>query len=394
MNSVLGQSKLLAACGLMAALPLQAAQAQNVDGALDRLKELTVGQGIVLDWQDARISGSDVELVGVTAKAGEETAVVGDVQLKGIGEIDQGYRIAEITLPQYKFGGDEGSLALDGISMTDVILPNEAEIDRFGGFLFYKTADMAKAAFTIDGTDIFTMDDLRVEVTEPVGDGPMSFIGNARNFNVDLSIVDDPNSKAVIEALGYQTLTGDFQMAGSWRASDGRMELSQYDVTVNDAGTLGLSFDLGGYTTDFVKSLRELQQQMAESPEGEDNSAQGLAMLGLLQQLNFHRAEITFADDSLTGKLLDYAAKQQGTTPSNVANQAKAVLPFVMAQLNNPDLTKMVASAVSTFLDDPKSLRVTAAPEEPVPFALIMAGAMSAPQELTKTLGVNVTAND
>ncbi len=117
-------------------------------------------------------------------------------------------------------------------------------------------------------------------------------------------------------------------------------------------------------------------------------------MLGLAQQLSFNRAEIAFDDDSLTGKVLEYVAEQQNMSTSDVANQAKAILPFALAQLGDPDLTAKITQAVSTFLDDPQSLRITAAPPAPVPFALIAAGAMSAPKELTKTLGVTVTAND
>lgn len=117
-------------------------------------------------------------------------------------------------------------------------------------------------------------------------------------------------------------------------------------------------------------------------------------MLGLLQQLTFNGASVRFTDDSLTNKILEYVAKQQGMSPKDVANQAKAIVPFGMAQLNNPELTAQVTAAVSTYLDNPKSIEIAARPSSPVPFALIMAGAMSNPADLTKTLGVSVRANE
>src|SRR5690606_34056364 len=112
------------------------------------------------------------------------------------------------------------------------------------------------------------------------------------------------------------------------------------------------------------------------------------------QQLTFHEAEIAFTDDSLTNKVLEFVAQSQGMSASDIKNQAKAELPFALAQLNNPDFTSAATKAVSAFLDDPQVLRVTAAPAEPVPFALIMAEGMSTPQGLIKTLGVSVTANE
>src|SRR4029079_1595739 len=222
----------------------------------------------------------------------------------------------------------------------------------------------------------------------------MEFSGNTEKFTADLSLVDDPKSKEVIDALGYQNISGNLAMAGTWQPSDGKMELSKYDISVENAGTLGMTFDLGGYTLDFIKSLQEMQKKMAAQPEGADNSAQGMAMLGLLQQLSFNSASIRFDDDSLTGKVLDYVGKQQGMSAKDIANQAKAIVPFGMAQLNNPELTAQVTAAVSKYLDDPKSLEISAEPLAAVPFALIMAGAMSNPLDLPKTLGVAVKANE
>ncbi|TIQ76407.1 MAG: hypothetical protein E5X44_33155, partial [Mesorhizobium sp.] len=120
----------------------------------------------------------------------------------------------------------------------------------------------------------------------------------------------------------------------------------------------------------------------------------GMAMLGVLQQLSFNSASIRFDDDSLTNKVLDYVGKQQGMSGKDVANQAKAVVPFGMAQLNNPELTAQVSAAVGKYLDDPQSIEILAKPPAAVPFALIMAGAMSNPTDLTKTLGVTVKANE
>jgi hypothetical protein len=132
---------------------------------------------------------------------------------------------------------------------------------------------------------------------------------------------------------------------------------------------------------------------MADEPAGADNSAQGLAMLGLMQQLTFHGAKIRLDDDSLTGRVLDYFAEQQGMKAEDIANQAKAIIPFLTAQLNNPELSGQITAALNAFLDDPQSLEIKAAPAAPVPFALIAAGGMTAPLELPKTLGVSVSAN-
>ncbi len=240
----------------------------------------------------------------------------------------------------------------------------------------------------------FSMEQTRFDITPPADGAAMQFSGGARKFDADLTLVEDPKSKAAIEALGYQTISGSFRTEGSWQPSDGKLEMSKNEITVDNAATFGMTFSLGGYTMDFLKSLQEMQKKMAEQPEGADNSAQGMVMLGLLQQLSFNSASIRLDDDSLTNKVLAYVGKQQGMSAKDIANQAKAIVPFGMAQLNNPELTAQVSTAVGKYLDDPKSLQISAVPPAPVPFALIMAGAMANPADLTKTLGVTVKANE
>ncbi|TGT22386.1 hypothetical protein EN815_34445, partial [Mesorhizobium sp. M4B.F.Ca.ET.172.01.1.1] len=142
---------------------------------------------------------------------------------------------------------------------------------------------------------------LAVEITPPADGKAMNFTANTEKFTADLSLVDDPKSKEAIEALGYQNISGNIDMAGSWQPSDGKMELSKYDISVENAGTLGMTFNLGGYTVDFIKSMQEMQKKLASQREGADNSAQGMARLGLLQQLSFNGASIRYQDDSLTG---------------------------------------------------------------------------------------------
>ncbi|MCO5156453.1 MAG: hypothetical protein M9945_06825 [Aquamicrobium sp.] len=388
---------ILAATTLLSAATFAGASAQEVEAAAERLQTYVADQGFKIEWDgiDLDTDGSSGILVGVRAGNDEAMVPVGNIRLAGVTRDDKGYRVERITLADFSGADDEEEVrfAAEGIELGNVLLPDEDKRDNYGGFLFYETFALDRMALTIAGTDVFTMGDMHFEVTEPDGDTPMDFSGAAESFTVDLSLMEDENQLAVMEALGLKQMKGYMEVEGSWNPNDGRLAFSQYDMTVVEAGTLGFTFDLGGYTPSLIASLRELQKQMAENPDS-DNSAQGLAILGLLQQMTFHSAEISFADDTLTNKVLDFVAKNQGMRAADIANQAKAVVPFALAQLNNPELTAQASQAVSTFLDDPQSLTVSARPAQPVPFALLMATAMTTPVELTKSLGVTVTAND
>ncbi|MHA6642111.1 hypothetical protein [Mesorhizobium sp. A623] len=386
----------LALSSFLLVLPLTSAFAQDTTDVADRLKASLAAQGIEMNW--TRISGDAAHMVleGVTlnAVAEKDKLPIGDIALDGVTEADGGYTIQTVTTKPFTRTEDKAELSLSPIVIHEMTIPPENATGETGSLVLYKSMEIASFTAKVADKTAFSMDNLAIDITPPADGNALEFSGNAEKFSADLTLIDDPKSKEVIDALGYQNITGSFEMAGSWQPSDGKMELSQYDITVDEAGTLGVTFDVGGYTLDFVKSLQDMQKKMAAQPEGADKSAQGMAVLGLMQQLTFNSTSIRYDDDSLTNKVLDYVGKQQGMSAKDIANQVKAIIPFGMAQLQNPELTAQVSAAVGKFLDDPQSLEISAQPPSAVPFALIMAGAMSNPYDLTKTLGVTVTANE
>ncbi|ESX25021.1 MULTISPECIES: hypothetical protein [unclassified Mesorhizobium] len=387
--------KKLAFSTFLLTLPLNAAFAQDTAVA-DRLKAALAVQGVDITWTGVTGDNSSMVLQGVSVKpaAEKESLPIGDVKLEGVTEANGGFDVATITTSAFEHSKDGVTLNLTPFVIHDANIPAEGATGPLGSMMIYKSAELENLTVKVADKTAFSVDGLAVQIAPPADGKAMEFSATTEKFNADLTLVDDAKSKEAIEALGYQNISGNIEIGGTWQPSDGKMDLSKYDISVENAGTLGMTFGLGGYTVDFVKSLQEMQKKMAAQPEGADNSAQGMALLGLLQQLSFNSASIRFDDDSLTGKVLEYVGKQQGMSGKDIANQAKAIVPFGMAQLNNPELTAEVTAAVSKYLDDPKSLEISAEPPAAVPFALIMAGAMSNPADLTKTLGVHVKANE
>lgn len=372
------------------------AHAQDAVAVADRLKAALSEHSIDLGWTGISGNASEMVLQGVSIKpAGEANALpIGDVTLAGVTQNPGGYKIETLTTQPFSRNQDGIALDISSLVINGMTIPSAGNTDVLAGLMVYESLELASMTVQVGDKTAFEMEGLAFEMTPPEAGKTMEFSGAAERFAADLTLVEDPQSKAVIEALGYENLEGYLEMAGSWNPSDGRLALSQYDIAIDDAGTFGMTFDLGGYTLDFMKSLQEMTKQMAEQPASADNSAQGMAMLGLMQQLSIGGASIRFDDDSLTGKLLEFFGKQQNLSAKDVANQAKGVLPFLMAQLNNPELTRQVTAAVTAFLDNPQSIEIAAEPPAAVPFAVIMAGAMSNPLDLTKTLGVVVRANE
>lgn len=368
--------------------------AQDANAVAERLKALLAEQATDISWTNVSGDASKTVIEGVKigGAGAKESAAIGNLTLEGITEDNGAYRIRTATTDAAHIVSKGLTVDVSPAIFSGIVLPAEGSTDPLASVLFYETAKMASVTVKKDDKEVFALTNASADITSPEDGKAMEFTAAAEKFTADLTSVKDPKAKDAIDALGYQTINGNMQMEGSWQPTDGRMTFSKYDVTVDNAGTLGLTFDLNGYTLDFLKSAQEMSKKMAEQPEG-DKSAQGVAMLGLMQQLNFQGATIRFADDSLTGKVVDYVAKQQGVKPADIVNQAKAIVPFLTAQLQNPDLSSQITSAVNTFLDNPKNLEIAAVPPQPVPFAAIAATGMSQPLELPKQLGLKVTAN-
>lgn len=384
----------LALSGAVLAVTLGGARAWEADQVAASLKSAFDGQGLSIDWSSAEKDGSSILLSDVKIGEEDEKAEIGDVTLEDVTEDEDSYTVGHVAVPDYTAAGDDGTVQVSGVSFTGLDLPKSSEQ---AGMPHYRTADIDSVVVTDkEDKQLFSLTGMHAEIQPPPDDGTLAFTGAVEGFTADLAaMADEDDQRAKLEKLGYSQVNGNATMAGSWNPSDGHLKLSAYRLTVDDAGTFGATADISGYTPDFIKSLREMGEQMKAGDGGDDTkqAAKGLAMLGLLQQLTFGGLSLRFEDDGLTDKALQMAAERQGTEPEQIANQIKGVIPLKLTEYLGADLTQEITQAVGTFLDDPQNIELRAEPASPLPFAILMGAAMGAPQSLVQMLGLKVTAN-
>jgi hypothetical protein len=365
------------ASSFLIALPFATARAADPADVASRLKDTFAKQGVELQWKGVSGDDSSMKLSGVTASAaGDETQVA----------------IGDVTLPAYSAEQEGVTVGMSGVSVSGLRLPPPDSSDPLDSVMMYDKSEIGEISVKRGGKQVFDLSNFHVDVKRPRGDDPLEFSAAAESFSADLSETADPESEAAIRALGYQNVQGSFAMAGSWAPKTGEGSLDTYKLTVRNAGAFDISLKMSGCTPEFIRSLHAIREKIAKAPQ-DQKAAQWAALLDLVQQLSFSGATIRFDDDSLTGKVMDYAAARQGMRRGDLVNQAKVMLPFALAELNDPDLAAEVTRAVSAFLDAPKNLAIEADPPNPVPLKTIAAGAMGAPLQLPRMLGVKVIAN-
>ena len=300
--------------------------AQEASVVADRLKAIAAEQGMDMAWSSVSGDATEMVLEGVTIKPSGETDAlpVGKITLSGVADNNGGYSIDRLTTSPFSRSDGDVAFSLSPFVMSGLRIPAIDATDAMSAMMgSYEHAELASMSVTIKGSPVFEMQGLGFDMTAPEGGKPMEFSGAAEKFSIDLALVEDPQTKGIINALGYENLNGYFEMAGSWQPSDGRWSLSQYDISIENAGTIGTTLDFGGFTPEVVKSIRELSAKMAEAGDGTDSTASQMAMLGLMQQITFNSVSLRFDDASLTNKAIGLVAQMQGQKPADIVNLAK-----------------------------------------------------------------------
>ncbi|OCJ18259.1 hypothetical protein A6U87_05025 [Rhizobium sp. AC44/96] len=376
-----------------------AGSAFALDGQ-DLLKKINAAytlQGGTLAAEGVDVDGTTVTLKNASFKPNSGEAMpIGEITLTGVEEDeDGGYYIEEAAFPDINTTNDGATLTATELSLGGISIPADPKGEGLDSMLLYESAHTGPIKVVKDGAEVFSLGGSDVNLTLREDESGFDFDGAFKSLKADLTKASDPQSKEAIEKLALQHINGDITMKGAWDLAPGTIDVSEFAFDFTNVGRLNLAFKISGYTMPFVKSLQEAAKQAeANANKEEAQQALGLSMLGLLQQLSFEGAQIRFDDASITKRALDYAGSQQNMSGKQMADSLKAMTPIMLAQLNIPELQNAISAAVNTFLDDPKSLTVSAAPAKPVPFPMIMGAAMGAPNTLPQVLGVKVSAND
>jgi len=326
---------------------------------------------------------------------GQDAFGIGDITFTGVEEGDDGsYLVDLVEFEDVVISEGANKLSVLGIEMDDLVIPGETGTDTLAGFIRMDSMSTGEIRAEDNGEKVFSMSGLalKLEYSDDALSQKAEFTGS--DIWLDLSKIDDPKARQAVSELGYDTLTGDFRMAGGWEAETGVMDLSEYSLTLDDVGSLFLSLQISGYTLELVEAMQQAQKAAADNPDKKAaEQALGLSMLGLMQQLSFNSATVRFEDASVTERALTFAGKQQGVSGDQMRMALKGMLPLMLGRIGIPELQKQIAAAASVYLDNPQDITITANPASPVALPVIMGAGMGDPKSLVGLLNVQISAN-
>ncbi|MGA1830013.1 hypothetical protein [Rhizobium wenxiniae] len=389
--------RLLAAGTTLIALgtPALALDGNDLVKKLNGALYMQQGAGIVPG--SVEVNGSNVTLRNSRFEAGtgQGSLPLGTIEMEGVEEDAGGYTIETVTFENVDVRQEKTEISASDIVMSGVTVPASTTGNSLDSVLLYDEATTGPMEIKLDGKSVASIGSSKLTTDVSDDDKKISFDLQVADIKADLGTIDDPATKQTISDLGVTSLDGKVSMTGSWDLEPGTLAIEEYAFDFANIGKLDMAFSLSGYTLDFVRSANETARAMEANPNKQEaEQAANLAMLGLMQRLTFNSAMISFADDGITEKALDVVGKQQGTSGDQLAQMIKAMTPIVLAQYNVPELQNALSQAVNTYLDNPGSLTITAQPQSPVPFPMILGAGMGAPNTLPQVLGVTAKAND
>lgn len=369
--------------------------AYAVDGQAfaERLRQVVNGDTAAFAFSNVTTDGEDVILNGVTltpSAPGATPMPLGDVQFDAVtGSDAEGWRAERVTVPDSDQTEDGMRVTTAGVGMTGLEIKGTAAAAPSLAPISFEDATVASIAVERGGQSVAEVDNVRVRNQTTSNDGLAS------TFEIGQFRVTPPapaGGSNVLGELGYETLSGDLSGNAAWNPQDGTLTLDPLQVEVENAGALNFSYTITGYTPSFIQSLAQVSEQMRATGGQSDQS--GMAVIGLISQLYLRSAQLEFDDRSLTGRVLDYYAKQNNQTREQLVANLTNMMPMALSYLQNPEFQASVAAALSDYLNDPQSLRLSIAPAAPIPATQIIGAAMGAPQTLPQVLNLTVESGN
>ena len=368
--------------------------AADAQAFADRLQAIAAKTGAPINFAGAESVGENVVLKGVTLGAGADAANVGDITFESVtGSSAEGWTVARVPFADFKKAEGSKEAAVTGMVVEGLQLAGSEGVSKLPGEAqyYFDSASIQSVKVTEGGNNLFSLSGTDITNSVTAGSGEIASSFTLGDFMIDFAGMPADDTTRTMQAIGYSQLSGNGSTDSSWDPKTGELSLDPFELTVENAGKLSFAFQLNGYTSAFSKSLQQIQEQMAADPAGAQNS--GMAIIGLVSQLSIASMQLDFTDDSLTNKLLDYYAKQNGQTKEQLIDGISGMMPAVLASLQNPEFQTEVTTAVTTFLKDPKSLTISVDPDAPVAATAIMGAAIGAPQTLPTVLSLGVVAN-
>ncbi|MHC5307162.1 hypothetical protein [Bartonella sp. LJL80] len=366
---------------------------------MERVQNSLKANSWILSSSKSEADGDDIILREATlkpnlpqAKSPAEPIKIGDLRFENVTEDNEGnYKAATLKIPSFVMDKEDAKLQIQNMEWDNLSFISDKNTNPMLKFLPYEKLLVGSISVSKSTTPFLSIDGLKVIYTPKDGTQTVDITSGIDAFDFQPEQTGDPATVSKFKNLGYEQLKGSFDGHMLWDLKSGKIDSDKAELKVDDAGNLNITLNLEGVTAGLLEDIATLRNSALS-----DKADQNVVMLGLMgvsQQISLGELQIRYEDKSLTGRALDLGASQNGISRPDFVAQIKTMLPLMGTQINHPAFVKNTSEQLSTFLDNPQSLTISAKPTKPISFAILGATAATAKEQLIDMLDIKVEAN-
>ena len=192
--------------------------------------------------------------------------------------------------------------------------------------------------------------------------------------------VDEASTQALRD-LGYEELVFSIIYEYDFALNTGEFNLSQASVDIEELGALEMNLLIGGipFTEDMI-----------------DQTASALMedefVLAVLEGATLDEGSFSFTDQGVFARIVEGNSARAGQSAEEYLADAITQLEASRQELASSDLAVQTIDALIVFFEEPGTLRISAAPDEPVPFQQLLLVSQINPILLVEIMNLHVNA--
>ena len=246
-----------------------------------------------------------------------------------------------------------------------------------GSFPRLERLALSDLKMNMGGQGLF-LDKLVLESRDYFMSLPTQGIQEISGLKIPLLLIEDETTSRAARLMGLKSLEISARSSYSWDLGSGKMVFEVFEFQLKDLASLRLSLSFVGLSTGFVMALHGDEAALSD---------------GSLNAVRFQDAALTYRDSSLLPRAFEAASQTLGQPEIKLRDEVLAEIRPYFGILRDPELIAKAFSATTTFLEDPQSLSVKLAPDDPIPYGLAQRLLASDPSELAKALNITIEAN-
>ncbi len=235
------------------------------------------------------------------------------------------------------------------------------------GFLEVKNLIVDKA-----NARVFSIDDFALSLSDYIKPLPTDIKLVITNVDVPIGAIKGEGLE-IFKSLGYEKIAVDGLIEMKWDEATQNVEILPSRVDIHELGEVKLQGSLGN-----------VPRQVFETPK---------EAVGFLFATSLNKAEISYTDKSFADRFFNYEAEKKGTSAEAVKTQYGALVALPLAFLQNPEFSQKVQAIVQDFLKKPGTIKLLAAPKQPLPIVGLVGMFQSNPSRVVETLQLDVKAH-